>query len=448
MDVTTLVILLIIGNSISALIFLTYSFSVEKREKPILFFTFGKIFQAISWSIFLTHRGDLSIVPMCFGQFFQYFGLISEIIGLVLTIYPLTRKQITTWFSITGIVFIVYCFTASDIDLRVIITSFVYLSFFTFVCLKFLKSKQSIVTTRMVGILALLYGLSHLCRGILTMTSNHNMEIFNNNIAHSLVGTITVVVTFIFPIFLLLLMKDKDNEHLVKLNATKVKFFRIIGHDLRAPLSQLEVISQLIEIKKEHITASELEKLSNTINDSAVRTSKLLDDILTWAKVDGESIKTSPSPLIIKELIQNNIKLLQQKSESKHIHFIDKSSSNHICLCDSNIFNTILRNLFSNALKFSFPNSSIEINSSIENQFCIISIKDSGVGISSSKTREIFKMDSDYTTLGTDKEKGTGIGLSLCKEFVEKSNGKIWVNSVPNKGTTFYFSLPVPSMKQ
>lgn len=443
MDLATLIILFAVGNGVSALIFLRYISSTNMAEKSIKYFAVGKVFQTIVWLIFIIGRGNHTPLLLSIAHFFQYFGLTLEGIGMISAISPISKKQLTIWFSSTSLAVICYWIFSHSIENRVVVTSISFFSLYGYVFLRFIKSKNPSPVTPMVAYLAILFGTTHLVRGIIAKLHLETMVAYNNNITQSVLGTVIIIVTFTFPIFLLLLVKERDNERLRKLHATKVKFFRIIGHDLKAPFCQLHSISQLIEAQKENITPNQLENLSKTILDSSLRTSKLLDDVLTWAKVENDNMNTHPENLIVKEIVEENLELINHKAFGKKLKIINHCHADHKVYCDKNIIHTILRNLLSNAIKFSFPESTIEVMSMQNDRCCTISVKDFGVGIKQDSLKKIFKIDSDYSTLGTNNEKGTGVGLSLCKELVEKSGGKIWAESIIDKGTTFYFAMPI-----
>lgn len=242
-------------------------------------------------------------------------------------------------------------------------------------------------------------------------------------------------------------LKNK-NDKLEELNATKNKLFSIIAHDLKSPFNSLLGISE--QLAKDHNSYSdnELETYLNLIKDGTVKTYNLLENLLTWAQSQTDKIKFSPQQLNIYELVNNVISLLKEtanKKEIKLISDIDKEIEIH---ADINMLNTIVRNLVSNAIKFTPKNGTITIKSEIiqddsTRKVIKISVSDNGVGIPSEVKSKLFNISENITTKGTNNETGTGLGLIVCKEFVGRHGGKIWVESEENKGSEFIFTLPL-----
>jgi len=234
----------------------------------------------------------------------------------------------------------------------------------------------------------------------------------------------------------------KFEQKLKEANTTKDKFFRIIGHDLKNPISQVVQISQLIETKHDKLSSEKVEEYAKTIKDSSIRTLNLLDNLLKWAMTQTNSISFNPVDIKLKILVDENIEILKELSLEKKIEMHNNIDESLILTADHNMISTVLRNLLSNAIKYSFENSSITIENSMDSKGNVISVADCGKGVSVRGKEKLFRVDSGFFMLGTKGEKGTGIGLILCKEFIEMHKGEIWVESEEGKGTTFYFSIP------
>lgn len=238
-----------------------------------------------------------------------------------------------------------------------------------------------------------------------------------------------------------LLLKERESQ-LRELNATKDKLFSIIAHDLRSPFNSILGLSELLIENKNKFEVSESEKYLEVINSSAKNTLVLLDNLLAWAKSQtGNNIykpQRTNLNIIISEILDVSKSCAKMKSIS--INYID--SADMQVYADVNMLKTILRNLISNAIKFTHPHGEINI-AAIQNQKNTeITISDNGVGMSQEAQNKLFENNSNTTAIGTANEKGSGLGLILCKEFVEKHGGKIWVKSVSGKGSAFTFSLP------
>ncbi len=235
---------------------------------------------------------------------------------------------------------------------------------------------------------------------------------------------------------------QKVNSELVEINSVKDKFFSIISHDLRSPLGGL---MQILEILDESYDSLDDQEKVDIIKEAA-RSSKmvfaLMENLLEWSRIQTGKIPYEPEVLEILPLINELEALYSQNLKNKQITLKINIEAGVSVFADIKMTNTILRNLVSNAIKFTNPNGLIFISSESNGNFIIIKVKDSGVGIDKEYSNKLFKADSSYSTEGTAHEKGTGLGLVLCKDLVEKQGGEIWVESKKGQGSAFYFSLP------
>lgn len=237
----------------------------------------------------------------------------------------------------------------------------------------------------------------------------------------------------------------KSEQKLRESNATKDKFFSILAHDLRGPINGIIGLSKIL--LEPNVDKSEKEHYSKIIHDSAEKTYQLLDKILTWAQSQKGELTFKKEIFNIKSLIEEIIPLYEELLRNKEIKLLLNLNPDTMVCADKNMVNTIVRNLISNAIKFTPKKGYIEINSHImlnkgKQEFVELSVKDSGVGISSEIQSKLFTFTENISTKGTENEEGTGLGLVLCYEFVEKLGGKLWVESELNKGAVFYFTLP------
>ena len=226
----------------------------------------------------------------------------------------------------------------------------------------------------------------------------------------------------------------ENKKKLLELNATKDKFFSIIAHDLRSPFNVLLGYSNLLLENHTKYTEEEREKYIKFINDSSIKTYKLLENLLTWARSQLGGIDFSPRKINIKALINEVILLLSETAGNKNIKILDKTENSLFMYADKNMIDTVMRNLILNAIKFTPKGGDITIKAHTiiddnNQKFAEIIVKDSGVGILPEIQSKLFKITENISTKGTEKETGTGLGLILCKEFVEKHGGKIWVES-------------------
>lgn len=234
------------------------------------------------------------------------------------------------------------------------------------------------------------------------------------------------------------------NSQLEELNATKNKFFSIIAHDLKNPFQAIFGFSELLMRNFEDFDEQQRIELLGMIKTSSESAYNLLENLLQWARTQTERISYTPTDINIHEIIEQNIKLSQPTADKKSIKIKSDFKCTNTVWADNNMVNLIIRNLTSNAIKFTTDNGTITIGCSpyAENE-CLVSITDTGIGISKENIKKLFRIDEYFSTTGTAGENGTGLGLIICKEFIEKNKGKFMVESELKKGTTFSFTLPL-----
>jgi PAS domain S-box-containing protein len=237
-------------------------------------------------------------------------------------------------------------------------------------------------------------------------------------------------------------LEDSENK-LQELNANKDKFFSIISHDLRNPFSSMLGYAEMLYVEFEEMSKGELKEGIEIILKSAKSAYELLTGLLEWSRVQSGRIEFKPENFSVNNLIDELIALNNLITTKKKITVTNKIYDNINVFADKQMISTTIRNLLGNALKFTPRNGSINITAEIINDAAIICIEDSGVGIKPNDLEKLFRIDIHYTTNGTSHEKGTGLGLILCKDLIEKNNGKIWVESEFGKGSKFFISIPL-----
>jgi len=237
--------------------------------------------------------------------------------------------------------------------------------------------------------------------------------------------------------------KLKQNEKRLKeLNATKDKFFSIIGHDLINPIGILMNYSEFLLTYFDDYNDEKKKEYINIINESSKHILDLLRNILEWARTQTNRVEFLPKMLNVSEVVDENFKLLENNANAKNISIVSEINTNHKVFADKNMISTVIRNLVSNAIKYT-DNGNVTIASELKEDYLIIAITDTGIGMEKKAINKLFKIEDAISTTGTSGEKGTGLGLILCKEFVEKNGGKIWVESEIGKGSKFSFTLPI-----
>ncbi|MFM8832714.1 MAG: sensor histidine kinase, partial [Cytophagales bacterium] len=225
---------------------------------------------------------------------------------------------------------------------------------------------------------------------------------------------------------------------LEQLNQVKDKFFSIVSHDLRSPMNALSAVLDLMN--KEQITQDEFKELSKELQVRFNHTRGLINNLLDWALLQMDKLKIQVEKINMKDLVATNLSMLESLQLKKVTikNLIDPSV---VTLGDRNMINLVIRNLITNAIKFSEIGGEIIVSTKEIEGFYTISVQDFGVGIAPDIQKILFQKTTGYSTRGTANEKGTGLGLILSKEFVERNGGKIWLESEPGKGSTFFFTI-------
>jgi two-component system sensor histidine kinase/response regulator len=237
------------------------------------------------------------------------------------------------------------------------------------------------------------------------------------------------------------------NQQLKEANARKDRFFSIIAHDLRNPFHGLFGITETIVQHIENLSRSEIKTFMHEWRTAGEAVQVMLENLLAWSKLQQGEMTSSPEQLSFKSIVDHNISLFTPVAQQKQITLQSLVQKNVAVYADRNMLDTVIRNLLSNALKFTHAGGSIEISAQQSNQHVEVALSDTGIGIHERDLTKLFQIDQKYTCVGTSGEKGTGLGLILCKDLIERNGGKIWVNSKLGKGSTFQFLLPAPNLE-
>ncbi|MFY9152711.1 MAG: HAMP domain-containing sensor histidine kinase [Prolixibacteraceae bacterium] len=238
--------------------------------------------------------------------------------------------------------------------------------------------------------------------------------------------------------------KLHDSERkLQELNRTKDKFFSIIAHDMRGPFSGFLVFTKVLIDEYDNLDKEKIFQMAKNMDKSAKILYDFLENLLDWSRSQMGKLDFVPAKIDLFEVVERNVQLLSATAEGKSINLNHSIPQNTFIFADTDMLNTILRNLISNALKFTHEGGRVAVKiEKHDDSFMRISVEDTGIGMLKEDIEKIFKIDTKYSTPGTNNEKGTGLGLILCKELTGKHKGDIWVESEEDRGTTVYFTIP------
>ncbi len=293
--------------------------------------------------------------------------------------------------------------------------------------------------------------------------TKEKLEKIRNKNSYYFFGIISIGILFI-SIIIIMRFKSASNQQLKKqkaeiekqrdeieaqhkkmkeLNATKDKFFSIVAHDLKNPFNTLTGFAQLLVRSYDLLSQEKVREFHKIILNSSKRGQELLINLLHWARQQTGNIEYTPEKIDVKDLVQTNISLLHSMAKRKEIKLTHQIECDaNWAFADKNMAHTVLRNLITNAIKFTDKGGNVRVLVKKKNQMLEFNIKDSGVGIAPDDIEKLFRIDINTASIGGSKnQKGTGLGLILCKEFVETNGGKIWVESEYGKGSEFKFTL-------
>jgi len=237
-------------------------------------------------------------------------------------------------------------------------------------------------------------------------------------------------------------IKESENK-LKDLIATKDKFFNIVAHDLKNPFTSLLGSSELLYDNIDQMSRENISDLALILNDSAKGGYAILQNLLDWSRSETGLLKFNPESLNLRIVVNESLENVQLQVANKGISAISELNEDFFIFTDKNMIDTVLRNLISNAVKYTYKKGTVVVRAKRNTKECIITVKDSGIGIEKEKVETLFRLENSLSLPGTEKEQGTGLGLKLCKEFTERMGGRIWVESKEGKGSEFNFTIPV-----
>jgi signal transduction histidine kinase len=338
----------------------------------------------------------------------------------------------------------IFTYVYHHMGLRVTVNSVIYAIWAGFCFYEMLvpPDESLKIIFRVNAMAFLLFGLAMLTRAVVTF-SLKEIDLMAPTIESLILFSALALAEILINFGFIIMVNVSIASDLTRQIAMKDRFFSIIAHDLKNPMNNILGFSELLLMKIKRNDIGEMEMISHAIKNSVIQTYNLLENLLEWSLSQSKKIPFAPEKIDLRQLIEEekDFYLSFVASKKLTIEFIGEKDIK--IFADRNMLKTILRNLITNAVKYSHTGGKIMIESKLLPSFVEIAITDTGVGIAPNRLEKIFTLDEKITTRGTAEEKGSGLGLLLCKEFIEKHKGKIWINSEPQKGTTVFFTLPL-----
>jgi two-component system sensor histidine kinase/response regulator len=448
LDIRNIMGLLFWGNFALATLVFTFRYTHFSKDNKthLLVFGFSKIFQSFAWLAFFIRTDTVSFSPISFiiSNSLVFTSYYLESIAMLLMVKDSSKKAYRIQSILFAIVLLSFYFIVwikATANMRVALASLSIFLLLILPTLRFLTATRSSLFKKILGFNYIILLVTLIFRTIYPLFYA-TTSLYATDPTQNIIFLIIFLMMIISGVGYLLLLQEEKEIQIKKLLDDKDKFFSIIAHDLKGPFNGIIGLSELLLEKKNHSDDNETNEFIQLIHQSSKNTYSLLENLLTWAQSQTGNLEFSPKKLEIISVTDKTINLLDNIAQNKNITIRSQIEKKQYVVADRDMLETIFRNLVSNAIKFTNTNGEVVLSMTRENNQTVFSVKDNGIGISPEKIAELFTINQKHSTLGTNEETGTGLGLMLCKEFVKKHGGKIWVESQEGKGSDFKFSIP------
>jgi len=446
-DPKTIFLLYFWGNLFTCILIFSFSFSyaTSDNRKTLRWFGLGKLILTLAWVLALMRNIIPDFASINIANSMIFGACCFETMAMLSLIVTHAKKHYRFQIAITAAAILLFNISTlfdATMNTRVIIGGIgIFVIYLLPTIIYFTEKEKSFFKT--------FYVLCYMAFEILIIIRIvHRYRypqdlIIATDTFDSFYSICLFLLALIGIVGFLLLVKEKQDHKIKKLLNDKNQFFSIISHDLRGPLGSSVSLSEILIENIEQYSRQEIKEISELLHDSNKNIYKLLENLLDWSRVQTGMITFNPKNVLLNALIEENIELSKNVALNKNINITFESDYLVEAEADKNMISTILRNLLSNAIKFTDKNGEIKVKLHKTNQKVEISIADNGIGVPDYIKDKLFKINGKVLQKGTENELGSGLGLLLCKEFVNVHHGKIWVESEQGKGSTFRFTLPV-----
>ncbi|MEN9907743.1 MAG: hypothetical protein RLZZ540_884 [Bacteroidota bacterium] len=448
LDIRNTMGLLFWGNFALATLVFTFRFALFSKDNKTHLLVFGcsKILQSFAWLAFFLRTDTVTFNPIniVIPNTLIFTSYYLESVAMLMMVKGSSKKVYRIQFVLFVITLLsFYCAVWLKVadNIRVSLASLIIFLLLITPSLRFLTGTRSSLFKKILGFNYIILLVVLIFRTIYPLFKT-TTSLYSVDPTQKIIFLIVFLMMIISGVGYLLLLQEEKEIQIKKLLDDKDKFFSIIAHDLRGPFSGIIGLSELLLENDNQLNPKETNEFIQLIHQSSKNTYSLLDNLLTWAQSQTGSLEFSPKELEISSIIDKTINLLANVAKTKNITIRAEVEDKQYVFADKNMLETIFRNLISNAVKFTETNGEVLLSIKRENKQIVFSVQDNGIGIAPEKITNLFAVNSRSTTSGTNDEIGTGLGLMLCKDFIEKHGGKIWVKSQVGKGSVFMFSIP------
>lgn len=444
-------------NNLFIIALYIYQYFYHHKPWYLLSVVLGIIFQVIAIILFNFREAFPPLLPIRISNFLMIFSFPLISFGLLSFDGKIRKKLLWGFISVAFLVFFYSLLVEENLILINVLRIASSAFFFGFGSYYLFANKHKYKFALLISSVLLIYSIFQLIRAF-SIYQSHQTLIYTIN---STVGNWFLILSlFVISgscIGFIMLLKEIDQKTILEkniiieqsklkleeLNQTQNKLFSIIAHDLRNPFNNIIGLSELLLEGDDENGKAIVTEYTGLINSTAKNTLNLLDNLLNWAKSQTGELSFNPKKILLSKVINEIIWLKESLAKAKNISLTYVVSNDIELFIDGNFLGTILRNLISNAIKFTKQGGHIKILASSNEHQIQISVCDDGVGMSEETIRKIFDPSTTMTSPGTENEGGSGLGLVLCREFVKRLNGHLWVESEVGKGSSFIFTLPL-----
>lgn len=448
LDIRNTMGLLFWGNFALATLVFTFRFTLFSKDSKIQLLVFGcsKIFQSFAWLAFFLRTDTIKISPIdiILANTLVFTSYYLESVAMLMMVKDSSKKAYRLQFLLFIITLLgFYGAVLSEVaaNIRVSMASMIIFILLILPSLQFLTAARSSLFKKILGFNYIILLIVLVFRAIYPLFKT-STTLYSVDPTQKIIFLIIFLMMIISGVGFLLLLQEEKEIQVKKLLDDKDKFFSIIAHDLRGPFNGIIGLTEFLLEKDNQLKPKETNEFIQLIHKSSKNAYSLLDNLLTWAQSQTGSLEFIPKKIKIRPIIDEIINLLDNIAKSKNITIQSEIKNEEYVFADKNMLETIFRNLISNAIKFTETDGKVLLSMTNENHQIIFSVKDNGIGIASEKMTNLFAISQRSTTSGTNDETGTGLGLMLCNDFVEKHGGQIWVESEIGKGSNFKFTIP------